>query len=56
MALPPYERWFVYASYGLPEPYASASAVLSLYRGPTADSGLTSVGETYRALAGGSAP
>ncbi len=43
------ERWFIYASYGPPEPYASESGVLSLYNGPTADTGLTSVGAAYRA-------
>jgi len=46
-------RWFLYASYSPPEPYASVSGTVSLYNGPTADTGLTPAGQTYQSFAQG---
>lgn len=43
------ERWFLYTSFGLPEPYTNTFTGISLLNGQTANSQLTVFGELYRA-------
>ena len=44
-------RWFVYTSYGQPEPYTDVFTGISLFKGGVVGSPLSEFGELYRSLA-----
>jgi hypothetical protein len=45
------QRWFLYTSYGQPEPYASAYGGVSVVTGPQPGAALTESGQIYQQLA-----
>ncbi|GEM_PF-2086824 len=50
------QKWFLFAAFGPPEVYSSAYAGISAMDGPGATANLSTSGQVYRDLAGGSNP